>query len=123
MTQRPAGWAEKRWDKHGGKHRANRNLTLAMICESTSKKGPAKYLPSVDDNRHKELELRCITEGRLVKESGGLRCYCLDVQEVIGVCCGEETSLVFVEWGRSGHFHGRPISPGALAKKVKEGDL
>jgi hypothetical protein len=35
---------------------------------------------------------------------------------VVGMCSGEETTYVFVEWLDSGEYHGRPISVQALKR-------
>ncbi len=65
------------------------------------------------DEAVQELEMKCVEKGMLISESVHRRTYYMKVDEIVGVCRGEETNFVFAE-ETSGNVHGRPISKAAL---------
>lgn len=68
------------------------------------------------DEAVRDLEMRCVELGTLLRETTNKRTYFMRTDIVVGVCCGDETPYVFAEWHESGSIHGQPISERALKK-------
>lgn len=85
-----------------------------------TKHDDAKYAPGVDIE---ELEMRCVAEGQELPRDirPTVRRFFLDTGETIGASEGEETTVVYVEWGNDGRVHGRPITKRELRRKGARG--
>jgi len=71
-----------------------------------------------DDNAVRELELRCIEQGIMIRSTQNKRTYYLYAGFPVGWCCGTITSYVHAEWHQSGGvIHGRPICEKCLKMK------
>lgn len=81
--------------------------------ESQSQYNPIEF---GTDEAVRDLELRCIEEGTLIRETGNKRTYFMLTEMIVGVCHGDEATYVFAEWHDSGMIHGRPISERALKR-------
>jgi hypothetical protein len=109
-------WPEPTWNRYNGKHRCKADAQWQRIVANT-RNGRAMYIPLMTDARQKQLELGCIGSGVLVNDDGAVRAYYQDVGQIIGASYGEETTLVWSEWGKSGRtVHGRPISKQELKR-------
>jgi hypothetical protein len=83
-------------------------------------KGPAQYNPYLHhtDDQVRSLETRCLEHGTLLAEFDDQRHYYLSMgKAIVGACCGQTTSYVFVEWHDDGDYHGRPMSVGELRRR------
>ncbi|MGH7139185.1 MAG: hypothetical protein ACREHD_25860 [Pirellulales bacterium] len=85
---------------------------------SAQNESQAQYNPIElgTDEVVRDLEMRCVDEGTLIRETAHKRTYFMHTDTVVGVCCGDETTFVFAEWHDSGIVHGRPISVRALKR-------
>ena len=112
LAPRPDGWV---------KYTHHRRATIAdwdsgKTLEST-KLGDAQYNPHIynTDDAIRELELHCIMEGTVIRETANKRTAFLKLDVVVGACSGHETSYEFAEC-TSGLYHGRPMCEEKLRK-------
>jgi hypothetical protein len=123
MSGIPAGQPRWRrlWTRYKGKHRQAHipQWDSEEVLEWTDG-GDAQYNPHefATDEQVRELELRCLDSGSLVRDAGHKRTYYMRCPGVtVGACSGEYTEYVFVEWLDSGTVHGRPMCESELKRK------
>lgn len=111
----PVTWVERK------KHRlANRDAWDRSKARQMSSGSPpnAQYNPHrYRGDQIQELEMRCIREGQLIGGDEHVRHYYMRMDHVVGMCSGDVTDCVYVEWSSDGSIHGRPISEHLLRLK------
>jgi hypothetical protein len=91
---------------------------LDLLQSTARQNSPAVYHPSFRSPEQRcGLEMRCVTEGNLIKEDDHMRQYYLNVGETIGASKGQETFYVYAEFLKTGEVHGRPITERELQRK------
>lgn len=105
----PQNW--HRVDKHRKANLESWKRSEAR-ARSANRRGAAQYNPEIyhTDEAIQEVELRCVNSGVLISDGPNRRTYYLQLDVVVGYCCGNPTQYLFVEWNRSGGMiHGHPI--------------
>ena len=88
-----------------------------VLAWTAGRKGEAQYskLVFADQREVQALELLCINHGtEITPGGGGVRKFYMKCDKVIGACSGVLTEYIFAQCDSKG-YHGRPISPAALA--------
>jgi hypothetical protein len=101
-----------RWDKHGYKHVAQKNMSWKDIIKST-KNGEARYMMGTNIE---SLERKVWGEGMLV--TNGNTWKVMEFDNAIGACSGMETRFMRVEFS-SGTIHGHPITEAEYKSLIK----
>lgn len=115
------GPAPQRWVRYSHHRGAtvdewDRGITVRQTQKIGGRTQDSKYNPHFfhTDEQIQAIELRCITDGVVIRDSGHRVTKYLHIRGVIvGACCGVETEYIFAEC-TSGDYHGRPISIEAL---------
>ena len=81
--------------------------------------GKARYAQHVDIEA---LEMSLVDPSNVIahelpRTRRAVRMFWMDTGAMIGASCGEETTMVYVEWAQSGAVHGRPITLAELKRK------
>jgi hypothetical protein len=116
--------AEADWPKAWQRIDKHRKATVRTWASgearawSSQNESRAQYNPIelATDEAVRDLEMQCVEQGTLIRETANKRTYYMRTDVMVGVCCGDETPFVFAEWHDSGIIHGRPISERALRK-------
>lgn len=107
---------QRYWERRQ-KHMPVPHVDWKDVVKST-KQGDAHYKPNMTEEEIKKIEMDCVTHGtELPGTHPSRKRYFLRYDTVIGSSKGEETTIVYSEWARSGAVHGRPITEGELKKK------
>ena len=104
-----------RYDKHRKATRRSWDLSHALRLSKTHK-SKAQYNPHLygQNGAIEQLERACIVQGTVIFENENSRkCYMVKT-DVVGMCSGEMTKIVYAEWTRSVGIHGRPMSSRVL---------
>lgn len=87
--------------------------------------GAALYNPYLyhSNPQIETLERRCIETGIVISDTGNFAsCYLLVAGGPVGACSGEFTNYVYAEM-YGGTYHGYPISPSLLKKRLRQRGL
>jgi hypothetical protein len=84
---------------------------------NTANGGDAQYNPHIYSTHEsiRELELHCILDGKIIRETPNKLTAFMKLDVVVGACSGQYTPYVFAEC-TSGFYHGRPMCEDALRK-------
>lgn len=114
------------WAKNWSRINKHRKATVRDAKNGDAKQwsrdvgSEAQYHPEHfgSDVAVRELELRCIEEGTMIRSTQIKRTYYLDAGQPVGWCCGTLTNYIHAEWHKSGGvIHGRPICKNCLIAK------
>lgn len=98
------------WLRYTHHRRATIEEWDAGITRRSTVGGDSQYNPHIynNDAAISELELRCVVEGTVIRETHNKRTAYMKLTDVVGACSGEDTNYCFAEC-TSGFYHGRPI--------------
>jgi len=97
------------------------NVSKKDIVDCTKNGRPARYFIGWPAET-KAVELDCCDPKKKTKplyEDADIRYYFEELDYEVGASNGEPTKIVYVEWGRRGNVHGRPITAKELKTKMK----
>jgi hypothetical protein len=80
------------------------------VTLTKTKNGDSQYNPHFysTDEQIRELELHCVMEGAIIRETANKRTAFMKLNHIVGACSGFETRYAFAEC-TSGFYHGRPM--------------
>lgn len=104
-------WATPYWQFYRKHLPPNpRTKRWGQLVRETAVRGHPAYYHQNYLGRIEQLEMDCFQNGAFLYESGPVRYYWHECDEVIGASCGEETYFVLIEYHQSGCVHGHPVT-------------
>jgi hypothetical protein len=116
------GFRPPSWEADYDKHYPDYSVSWKQILRTTrGLEGVARYHPSLSLADIERTEIETVSLGLGVeiveKQQPHKRVFWRRMAATVGASNGRETDLIYVEYGRQGNVHGRPITEAELRRK------